>query len=198
MVWFPQLVLLGVGIALASPLKVYNYTSGGQVVRTGNPALPVKFNGVPIHTVELPKKAKAGTLHHISEGHHFYHADWILTNKNGGSWEFRPGRKKSLVSRQGNAESEMLFQLADMDGMMFAGGFQMLDEELISVSSITNGAFSEASELLYSWDAPPIDPNDILNLELLARGAEVFSTAGNSESIFNVVFDVIAGFFDID
>ncbi|OAK96089.1 hypothetical protein IQ06DRAFT_351540 [Phaeosphaeriaceae sp. SRC1lsM3a] len=102
------------GVAHASPLKSSNlqravsaiseeehhYIGNGKRVRTHNTSLPILFNGKPISTTELPVE-NTDSIHSLSQGHHFYHKDWYLTDKDGGSWDYLSNAKVELVKRIG-------------------------------------------------------------------------------------------------
>ncbi|PVH91336.1 hypothetical protein DM02DRAFT_664105 [Periconia macrospinosa] len=68
-------------IAGRAPLApIYQYYHGSTLIKT-NVSSPVTFNGLAIGTTELNPNAVNGTLHNISDGHHFYHQDWRLSKR---------------------------------------------------------------------------------------------------------------------
>jgi hypothetical protein len=108
-----SVLLLASGLANASPLHgtdirstnelprdvEYRYFTNGRELERGNSSgVPVKFNKKPIGTTELPATAPSGTVHALSDGHHFRHKGWYLTDTNGGSWEYLPELSKNKTS----------------------------------------------------------------------------------------------------
>lgn len=59
----------------------------------------MKLNGIPIGTKELHPSSVNGTIHLLTDGHHFGHEDWVLSGRNGISWEYRPDLKHGLTKR---------------------------------------------------------------------------------------------------
>lgn len=70
----------------------YHYHAGNQTLRRPTTLRPVTFNGVAIGTTELNRTAELGTLHALTDGHHFFHEGWYLSNSSsaGPVWEYLP------------------------------------------------------------------------------------------------------------
>lgn len=78
----------------------YHYHADTQILRRPTTLRPVTFNGVAIGTTELNKTAEPGTLHSLTDGHHFFHEDWYLSNSSssGPVWEYLSTRRNASSS----------------------------------------------------------------------------------------------------
>lgn len=78
----------------------YHYHADTQILRRPTTLRPVTFNGVAIGTTELNKTAEPGTLHSLTDGHHFFHEGWYLSNSSssGPVWEYLSTRRNASSS----------------------------------------------------------------------------------------------------
>lgn len=84
-------------LGLAAPtLTEYRYFTSGKEVLRANHTTPVTFNGIPIGTIEHNSTTEPGTIHSLSEGHHFGHRGWYITDTNGGAWEYLPKQNDQI------------------------------------------------------------------------------------------------------
>lgn len=68
-----------------SPIEYHYFKSDGTEIELQNYSLPIMIKGVPIGTTELESTTASGASHHLSDGHHFGHEDWVI---NGSSWQY--------------------------------------------------------------------------------------------------------------
>lgn len=125
----------------------YQYYHGTTLIKT-NTSSPVTFNGVAIGTTELNPNAVNGTLHNLSDGHHFYHQDWFLTAANDGSWQYLPNRKdnkqKQGLSKRQSFSANFFEGASDfmIHGSEFntVGGDQIINNGVINIVPESSGA----------------------------------------------------------
>ncbi|KAM6480441.1 hypothetical protein HDV62DRAFT_110813 [Trichoderma sp. SZMC 28011] len=86
-------------LALPSGQTRYEYYTNGTLLPIPDVFSPIKLNGIPIGTNELHPSSANGTTHLLTDGHHFGHKDWVLSGRNGISWEYRPDLKRDLPKR---------------------------------------------------------------------------------------------------
>jgi hypothetical protein len=197
-------------VVLGSPEYHYHVAHRNQEVQTANSSLPVMFNGNAIGTAELNLTAAPGTVHPLADGHHFYHADWVLTDRDGGSWEYLPGRhdKAARLLRTRNMahtrRQSYNLQMAIQGNLGSGGGIPFsltLDlkpavdtfatvQTLASDAGIAN-AVPSASSMSWKW----VDPSNTQDL-LWEVGQEVIAAStsliGDLANIFFNAVDIFA------
>ena len=100
-----------VAVAATLPTPEHRYWSGDQEVTRLNHSEPIRFNGIAIGTTELNSTGIPGAIHSLQDGHHFFHKDWVLTDTNGGSWEYLPDiRRRGVEKRQSGEPDFIVFQ----------------------------------------------------------------------------------------
>jgi hypothetical protein len=107
-------ILLGFGLANATPTPVeYHYQSGDQVLQRPTKFKPVTFNGITVGVAELNQTAEVGTIHSLSDGHHFFHRGWSISDSDDGPvWKYLPQRRdqsSSLSKRVPGSETVQLY-----------------------------------------------------------------------------------------
>ncbi|KAB5583559.1 hypothetical protein GE09DRAFT_1212142 [Coniochaeta sp. 2T2.1] len=119
--WFSTLTTLALCAlilpATALPAETSDaYFSGNKQIKTANATSRVKFNGVPIHTIEL-NPSDTANHHDLSAGHHFGHRGWYLSDVGGSvHWEYKPTPRLVLVpnlkKRQSRPTSDVFTDVA--------------------------------------------------------------------------------------
>jgi hypothetical protein len=157
-------------------------------VQIYNASQPIKFNGVSIGTTELPA-APTNTIQFLSEGHHFNHKGWHLTEKNGGSWKCSGKPKLSLAKRIGTPEEAEMFEwtvgFSCVDTQ--AGSTRIFHESLQDVE-LTSSVDVNSAAVRIDYD---IGGSDIWTYDINLRdsdGKTVASSTGTSGSISNIPF----------
>jgi hypothetical protein len=102
-------ILLGFGLAKANPTPVeYHYRSGDKVLQRPTKFRPVTFNGIAVGVTELSQTAEDGTIHSLSDGHHFFHRGWYISDSDDGpAWKYLPqfrNQTTSLEKRSGDVD----------------------------------------------------------------------------------------------
>ncbi|KAL6793242.1 hypothetical protein GGI42DRAFT_151337 [Trichoderma sp. SZMC 28013] len=100
-------------LALPSGPTQYQYYINGTLLPTPDVFSPIKLNGIPIGTEELHPSSVNGTVHLLTDGHHFGHEDWVLSGRNGLSWEYRPDLKHHQAKRQSGAQGSYTYVASD-------------------------------------------------------------------------------------
>jgi hypothetical protein len=145
--WFlAVLVALSAAVVPAATLVIaaasdqaYVYYTGVKEVKTLSPSIPVKFNGVPIHTLEL-NASDTYNYHNLSSGHHFGHRGWLLSATDGGRWEYNPNRAQAANKQKRQSDESITFTSVVITS---DGG---------SAQSFADVSFSTGSEQAFSTD----------------------------------------------
>lgn len=104
-----SIFLLNIGLALSIPtVQEYRYITAGKELRRPTYLRPVTFNGVAIGTTELNSTGIPGTIHSLSDGHHFYQSGWYLshTDTDEPVWMYFPDRRNQSYSQPVKRQSE--------------------------------------------------------------------------------------------
>ena len=148
--------VFNVGFTIGAPaLSSYRYLSGDTEVRRSNHSEPITFKGIPIGTAELSNVADPGTVHSLSEGHHFYQRGWYLSDVDGGAWQFLPNRKnatsRTIIKRQAKTLGIDIGTTNSVIAIIPGGdsGGEVLIPRT-TVSTITKGFIDSATTA--SWD----------------------------------------------
>jgi len=99
--------------AAAIAQREFPYYTGGVRVKTANISEPVTFNGVIIHTAEL-NASDITTTFALTDGHHFGHYGWMLTDgpgSEGPQWKYLEHSSTSpkLAKRQSDVFTALDF-----------------------------------------------------------------------------------------
>ena len=108
-------ILLFIGIAVCAPsISEHHYFSGKEELLRPNYSTPITFKGSIIGAAELSSIAVSGTTHSLSDGHHFTHVGWYLTDTDGGVWEFLPDHQNSvMVTSKVRKQEAMILGIAN-------------------------------------------------------------------------------------
>ncbi|RFU35022.1 hypothetical protein B7463_g1281, partial [Scytalidium lignicola] len=94
------IVSVALGAPVVSEFHYVHSVNTTKELRRWNYSTPIVFNGVEIGVNALGETATAGTVHALTDGHHFYQRDWFLTSANGASWEYLPGLRENFTSQK--------------------------------------------------------------------------------------------------
>ncbi|KIM93306.1 hypothetical protein OIDMADRAFT_35807 [Oidiodendron maius Zn] len=184
------LILLHIGLAVCSPVTAeYHYHAGGKEVRRPAHNVPVTFNGVAIGTTELNSTATSGTRHSISDGHHFTHQGWVLTDNNEPAWEYLPDirSKVQAKSKVKRATDDIVLLTFDGDTTIKQMVTDFIFHQGYSVDVITSNALTVARDISWSEATPAI-------LDLFDAGSFVTSSTSLTGDFADLFFDALEFF----
>lgn len=179
----PVVLALCLGIAAGEPVGAFHYFHQSKSIPIANISEPITFNNIVIGVNELEETAKSGIIHNLTAGHHFYHENWYITDKNGGSWEYLPNLHH--MSKRGTEY---------LAARVYNSGSISLDisRNVASESSYFSPYVSDlANRLTWQWTAA--ESAEVI--ELIDVG---LSVVGSSTSVFgdlaNIAFYAIEFF----
>lgn len=111
-----SIFLLSIDLALSTPTpQEYRYITADKELRRPTYSRPVTFNGVAIGTMELNSTVTPGTIHSLSDGHHFYQPGWYLshTDTDEPVWKYLPDRRNQSSSQPVKRQSGTISVVVD-------------------------------------------------------------------------------------
>jgi tRNA-dihydrouridine synthase len=103
------LILLHAAAGLCAPLSEHHYFHRTSEIQRPTYDVPIKWQGIAIGNTELDPVAANGTIHSLSDGHHFRHRGWYLTDTNGGAWEYLPNL--AVLKRSTDAKTDVFHSI---------------------------------------------------------------------------------------
>lgn len=180
----------------------YHYIGNRKSIRRLAFNSPILFMGNPITAIELPAIAANGTIHQLSEGHHFFHPGWFLASDNGGVWQYLPElRSKVDASQRQNASKRTLATRADETLTL---GIDSFPKEKIIITNDQNVLTPETIERLINDAEQFADsvnwafsgPASETVIDIIDEGATLVSSTQAVSDVFDIIFDTLAWFWD--
>ncbi|KAH8802581.1 hypothetical protein F5884DRAFT_903236 [Xylogone sp. PMI_703] len=184
---FTKLFIFVTAATAASAPAEFRYFGLGKEIRRGNLSVPITFNGIPIAITELDPTATNGTIHSLADGHHFRHRGWVLSDKNGGAWEYSPRTPASTQKRSPNIEPDINLNIHTSTSNVITGTFTNADTTFFAAPQ--GEVFTEVDWEFFNL----VDGNQLL--DLFDDGAFLTTSTAVIGELFESFFDAISWAF---
>ncbi|KAH8803618.1 hypothetical protein F5884DRAFT_861937 [Xylogone sp. PMI_703] len=197
MVLLPLAALISA--AVCSPvISQYRYVhsvNASKEIRRPDYSTPVTFNNVSIGTKALDETAESGTIHALTDGHHFFQKDWFLTSTNGGSWVYLPNLRETFTAhrKRQTAEMEIAWNVYNGNiGPLYVGQGLAVGEGglLETVESV----FAEPDLTEIGWDVISDTASDII-IDFIDDGAFITSSTAFIGDLVDIFVNALDIFF---